>query len=67
MSVHSLIKDNDLVVVDETALSRPMGVFDEIGYEEVIDLGDEHDRLGALHCVRNDAICQFDVFYRQNL
>jgi len=58
-------KDIDLVVVDEEALSRLMGVLNDLGYSEVTDLGDEYDRLGARHCVRNDAGCQFDVFYRQ--
>ncbi|WP_158294461.1 DUF6036 family nucleotidyltransferase [Halorubrum sp. GN11GM_10-3_MGM] len=64
-SLKDTTKDIDLVVVDETALSRLMGVLDELGYEEVTDLGDEYDQLGARHCVRNDAGCQFDVFYRQ--
>ena len=64
-SLKDTTKDIDLVVVDETALSRLMGVLNELGYEEVTDLGDEYDRLGARHCVRNDAGCQFDVFYRQ--
>ena len=64
-SLKDTTKDIDLVVVDETALSRLMGVLDELGYEEVTDLGDEYDRLGARHCVRNDAGCQFDIFYRQ--
>lgn len=64
-SLKDTTKDIDLVVVDETALSRLMGVLDERGYEEVTDLGDEYDQLGARHCVRNDAGCQFDVFYRQ--
>ena len=64
-SLKDTTKDIDLVVADETALSRLMGVLDELGYEEVTDLGDEYDRLGARHCVRNDAGCQFDVFYRQ--
>ncbi|MFC5136246.1 MULTISPECIES: DUF6036 family nucleotidyltransferase [Haloferacaceae] len=64
-SLKDTTKDIDLVVVDETALSRLMGVLDELGYEEVTDLDDEYDRLGARHCVRNDAGCQFDVFYRQ--
>ena len=64
-SLKDTTKDIDLVVVDETALSRLMGVLDELGYEEVTNLGDEYDRLGARHCVRNDAGCQFDIFYRQ--
>ncbi|MDS0477207.1 hypothetical protein NDO75_19780 [Natrinema sp. 1APR25-10V2] len=64
-SLKDTTKDIDLVVVDEAALSRLLGVLDDLGYEEVTDLGDEYDRLGARHCVRNDAGCQFDVFYRQ--
>ncbi|WP_049934725.1 DUF6036 family nucleotidyltransferase [Halalkalicoccus jeotgali] len=64
-SLKDTTKDIDLVVVDEAALSRLLGVLDDLGYEEVIDLGDEYDRLGARHCVRNDAGCQFDIFYRQ--
>lgn len=64
-SLKDTTKDIDLVVVDEAALSRLMGVLDDLGYEEVTDLGDEYDRLGARHCVRNNAGCQFDVFYRQ--
>lgn len=64
-SLKDATKDIDLVVTDEMALSRLMGVLDELGYEEVTDLGDEYDQLGARHCVRNDAGCQFDVFYRQ--
>jgi len=42
-----------------------MGVLDGLGYEEATNLGDEYDELGARHCVRNDAGCQFDIFYRQ--
>lgn len=64
-SLKDTTKDIDLVVVDEAALSRLMGVLDDLGYAEVTDIGDEYDRLGARHCVRNDAGCQFDVFYRQ--
>lgn len=64
-SLKDTTKDIDLVVVDEAALSRLLGVLDDLGYQEVTDLGDEYDRLGARYCVRNDAGCQFDVFYRQ--
>lgn len=64
-SLKDTTKDIDLVVVDETALGRLMGVLDDLGYDEVTSLGDEYDRLGARHCVRNDAGCQFDIFYRQ--
>lgn len=64
-SLKDTTKDIDLVVVDKEALTRLLGVLDALGYEEVTDLGDEYDRLGARYCVRNDAGCQFDVFYRQ--
>lgn len=64
-SLKDTTKDIDLVVVDEAALSRLMGVLADLGYAEVTDIGDEYDRLGARHCVRNDAGLQFDVFYRQ--
>lgn len=64
-SLKDTTKDIDLVVVDEEALKRLMGVLEALGYEEVTDLGDEYDELGARHCVRNEAGCQFDVFYRQ--
>lgn len=64
-SLKDTTKDIDLVVKDEATLSRLMGVLDDLGYEEATNLGDEYDRLGARHCVRNDAGCQFDIFYRQ--
>jgi predicted ArsR family transcriptional regulator len=64
-SLKDTTKDIDLVVKDEAALSRLMGVLDGLGYEEATNLGDEYDELGARHCVRNDAGCQFDIFYRQ--
>lgn len=69
MSLHGNLKDTtkdiDLVVVNEDSLERLMGVLDAMGYDEVTDLGDEYDQLGARHCVRNEDGCQFDVFYRQ--
>lgn len=58
-------KDIDLVVTSEDELRRLMGTLDDLGYEEVTDLGAEYDRLGARHCVQNDDGCQFDVFNRQ--
>jgi hypothetical protein len=54
-SLKDTTKDIDLVVVDKEALTRLLGVLDALGYEEVTDLGDEYDRLGARYCVRNDA------------
>ena len=69
ISLHGSLKDTtkdiDLVVVNEEDLERLMGVLDAMGYEEVTNLGDEYDRLGARHCVRNEDGCQFDVFYQQ--
>lgn len=64
-SLKDTTKDVDLVVVDETDLGRLMGVLNDLGYEEVTDIGDEYEQLGARHCVRNDAGCQFDIFYQQ--
>ena len=58
-------KDIDLVVTSEVELRRLMGTIEELGYDEVTDLGAEYDRLGARHCMRNDDGCQFDVFNRQ--
>lgn len=58
-------KDIDLVVTSESDLRRLMGTLEDLGYEEVTDLGAEYDRLGVRHCVRNDDGCQFDVFNRQ--
>ncbi|MFC7229184.1 hypothetical protein N0B31_17420 [Salinirubellus salinus] len=58
-------KDIDLVVANETAFTRLMGTLQELGYEEVTDLGQEYDELGARHCVRNAEGCQLDLFHRQ--
>lgn len=58
-------KDIDLVVVNEEGLRRLMGALSDLGYEEVTDLGEEYETLGARHCVRNEEGCQFDVFHRQ--
>lgn len=58
-------KDIDLVVANEEAFSRLMGTLGDLGYEEVTDLGDEYDELGARHCVRNEEGCQLDLFHRQ--
>lgn len=58
-------KDIDLVVANQEGFSRLMGALSDLGYEEVTDLGEEYDTLGARHCVRNDEGCQFDVFHRQ--
>ena len=58
-------KDIDLVVSNRDEYSRLMGTLRELGYEEVTDLGDEYDELGARHCVRNKDGCQLDLFNRQ--
>ena len=58
-------KDIDLVISNEEAYSRLLGTLHELDYEEVTDLGDEYDKLGARHCVRNEDGCQLDLFHRQ--
>ena len=58
-------KDIDFVVSNKEAYSRLLGTLHELGYEEVTDLGDEYDKLGARHCVRNGDGCQLDLFHRQ--
>lgn len=58
-------KDIDLVVPDESAFTSLMAVLRRVGYEELTDLGEAYDRLGARHCVRNDDGCQLDLFYQQ--
>jgi hypothetical protein len=58
-------KDIDLVMANKEAFSRLMGTLQELGYEEVTDLGDKYDKLGARHCVRNEEGCQLDLFHRQ--
>lgn len=58
-------KDIDLVVANETAFTRLVGTLQELGYDEVTDLGEEYDELGARHCVRNAEGCQLDLFNRQ--
>lgn len=58
-------KDIDLVVANEDGFSNLMGALHDLGYEEVTDLGEEYDTLGARYCVRNNEGCQLDVFHRQ--
>ncbi|QZY01190.1 hypothetical protein [Halobaculum rubrum] len=58
-------KDIDLVVANEDGYKRLLGGLESLGYEEVTDLGEEYDALGARHCVRNDDGCQIDLFHRQ--
>lgn len=58
-------KDIDLVVANEESFGRLMGPLQELGYEEVTNLGDEYEKLGARHCVRNEEGCQLDLFHRQ--
>ena len=45
-SLTDTTRNIDLVVVDETALSRLMSVLDELGYKRVTDLGDKSHRWG---------------------
>jgi hypothetical protein len=58
-------KDIDLVVTSTEEYERFLGTLTEMGYEEVTDLGDEYEQLGARHCVKNDDGCQIDLFYKQ--
>ena len=58
-------KDIDLVVSNRESYNRLLGTLRELGYEEATDLGDEYDKLGARHCVRNGDGCQLDLFHRQ--
>lgn len=58
-------KDIDLVVTNNEGYERLLGTLNGMGYEEITELGDEYERLGARHCVRNDDGCQIDLFNKQ--
>lgn len=58
-------KDIDLVVTAEDEYSRLLAVLDELGYEEITDLGEEYQQLGARLCVENDDGCRIDLFNQQ--
>lgn len=58
-------KDIDLVVTTETAFDRLLAALDDRGYEEVSELNETYQQLGARLCVENDEGCRIDVFHRQ--
>lgn len=58
-------KDIDLVAPGSEAYDRLLAALNGMGYEEVTDLGDEYEQLGARHCVKNDDGCQIDLFNQQ--
>lgn len=58
-------KDIDLVATTETAFNRLLGGLDDHGYEEVSDIDETYQQLGARVCVENPDGCRIDVFNRQ--
>jgi predicted transcriptional regulator len=58
-------KDIDLVATSETAFNRLLAGLDDQGYEEVSDLDETYQQLGARLCVENPDGCRIDVFNRQ--
>jgi hypothetical protein len=58
-------KDIDLVVTTETEFDRLLAALDERGYEEVSELDETYQQLGARLCVENTDECRIDVFNRQ--
>lgn len=58
-------KDIDLVVTTEVEFDRLLAALDNQGYEEVSDLDETYQQLGARLCVENDDGCRIDVFNRQ--
>ena len=58
-------KDIDLVVTTETAFDRLLAALDDQGYEEVSELDETYQQLGARLCVENEDGCRIDVFNRQ--
>jgi len=58
-------KDIDLVVTTEAEFDRLLAGLDAQGYEEVSELDETYQRLGARVCVENDDGCRIDVFNRQ--
>ena len=64
-NIKDTTKDIDLVVTNAEAYERLLGTLCGMGYDEITELGDEYERLGARHCVRNDDGCQIDLFNEQ--
>jgi hypothetical protein len=58
-------KDIDLVVTTETEFERLLAALDERGYEEVSELDETYQQLGARLCVENGDGCRIDVFNQQ--
>jgi len=58
-------KDIDLVVTTETEFDRLLAALDERGYEEMSELDETYQQLGARLCVENTDECRIDVFNRQ--
>ena len=58
-------KDIDLVATSETAFNRLLAGLDDQGYEELSDLDETYQQLGARLCVENPDGCRIDVFNRQ--
>ena len=58
-------KDIDLVVTTEAEFDRLLAALDDRGYEEVSELDETYQQLGARLCVENDDGCRIDVFNRQ--
>ena len=58
-------KDIDLVVTTEDEFDRLLAALGDQGYEEVSDLDETYQQLGARLCLENDDGCRIDVFNRQ--
>jgi len=58
-------KDIDLVATTETVFNRLLAGLTDQGYEEVSDLDETYQQLGARLCVENPDGCRIDVFNRQ--
>lgn len=58
-------KDIDLVITAEAEFDRLLAALDDQGYEEVSELDETYQQLGARLCVENDDGCRIDVFNRQ--
>lgn len=58
-------KDIDLVATESEAYDRLLAALNGMGYEEITNLGDEYEQLGARQCVKNDDGCQIDLFNQQ--
>lgn len=57
-------KDIDLVVTTDIEFERLLAALDDRGYEEISDLAEAYQQLGARLCVENHDGCRIDVFNR---